>query len=361
MNAKSRVHAALNRERTDRVPVWMWLHPETVTRLGELLEIPPGSVSEALGDDIRQSWVGNNHAMEGIVHAHDGERHKDFWGVEWVKQGPFNQIACSPLQQAHEKDILDYRYPYEHIDALLANMDPVVALGRDFFIGCDVSPCLFEMVCRIRGMEGASLDLAASPQLSQTMLEQAGAFAVRLAENACDRFAVDWLWTGDDVGGQTAMMMHPQCWRDKVGPHLSRIFDVAQTRSLWVAYHSCGSIRPIIGDLIEMGLNVLNPVQCGCPGMDPFELKKEYGAVLSFMGGLDTQYLLPRGSESQVCRSATRLVEEMSEGGGYILAGSHAVPPETPIENLLAAYRAAGITREEIFDRAADLRTRREA
>jgi len=310
-----------------------------------------------MGDDIRQAWVGNNYAMEGIVHEFDGEMHTDFWGVEWIKEGPFNQIRRSPLQDADEKEILDYRYPYDHIDELLENMEPVVSVGRDFFIGCDVSPCLFEMVCRIRGMEAAALDLAASPQLSQAMLEQASAFSVRLAEAACDRFAIDWLWTGDDVGGQQGMLMSPECWRDTIYPHLARIFDVGKSRGKWVAYHSCGSIRPIISDLIEIGLDVLNPIQCNCPGMDPIELKKEYGTALSFMGGVDTQRLLPNGSEDEVYRGTMHLLEEMTADGGYVLAASHAVPPETPMENIFAMYRAAGVSREEILDRAADLRT----
>ncbi|MDP6380760.1 MAG: hypothetical protein QF662_05390, partial [Phycisphaerae bacterium] len=169
MNAKSRVHAALRREPVDRVPIWMWFHPDIAKRLGELLEVPASRVTDVMGDDIRQAWVGNNYAMEGIVHEFDGEMHTDFWGVEWIKEGPFNQIRRCPLQDADEKEILDYRYPYDHIDELLENMKPVVSVGRDFFIGCDVSPCLFEMVCRIRGMEAAALDLAASSQLSQAM------------------------------------------------------------------------------------------------------------------------------------------------------------------------------------------------
>ena len=153
-------------------------------------------------------------------------------------------------------------------------------------------------------------------------------------------------------------------WRGQVKgagirPHLGRIFDVGKSRGLWVAYHCCGSLRSIIPDLIEMGLDVLNPIQCNCPGMDPSELKKEYGSALSFMGGVDTQQLLPTASSDEVYRVTAHLLEEMTaDGGGYILAASHAVPPETPLENIFAMYKAASVTDEEIFDRAADLRAR---
>ncbi len=357
MNSKSRVHAALRREPVDRVPIWMWFPPDTTRRLSKVLDIPAARVAGVMGDDVRQTWVGNNHAMEGIVHERDGETHTDYWGVEWVKDGPFNQIRFSPLQEADEDEILRYTYPYVRIDQLLKNMEPVISVCGDFFIGCDISPCLFEMVCRIRGMEKAILDLAASPELAGTMLEQAAAFSLRIAKAACDRFPIDWLWTGDDVGGQQAMIMSPECWRDMIRPHLAEIIDVGRSRGLWTAYHSCGSIRPIIPDLIEMGLDVLNPIQCNCPGMDPLELKKEFGAELSFMGGVDTHDLLPNGSAEEVHGETMRLLEGMTaDRGGYILAASHAVPPETPLENIFAMYKAAGVTREEIFDRAAEVR-----
>jgi uroporphyrinogen decarboxylase len=284
----------------------------------------------------------------------------DFWGVEWVKIGPFNQIRRSPLQDACREEILGYEYPYDCVDRLLANMEPIVARAKEFYIGCDVSPCLFEMVCRLRGMENAILDLAADPELAEAMLERAETFARHIAEAACERFALDWLWTGDDVGGQRAMIMSPQCWRERIRPRLARIFDVGKSRGLWVAYHSCGAIRPILPDLVEMGLDVLNPVQCNCPGMDPIELKKEFGQELAFMGGVDTQGVLPNGTADEVRRETARLLEEMTVGGGgYILAASHAVPPETPIENIYAMYEAAGVSREEILDHAADIRAGR--
>jgi uroporphyrinogen decarboxylase len=334
----------------------MWFHPDTARRLGDLLEIPSGRVGAIMGDDVRQAWVGNNHAMEGIVHERDGETHVDAWGVEWIKSGPFNQIRRSPLQDASPEQIRGYRFPYARIDPLLSNMAAAAALADRHFIGCDVSPCLFEMTCRLRGMENALLDLAAGAAPTR-LLERAGAFCLALARAACQRFPLDWLWTGDDVGGQRAMLVSPQCWRALIRPHLEPIFAVGKARGLWIAYHSCGAIRPIIPDLIEIGLDVLNPIQCNCPGMDPVALKREFGAQLAFMGGIDTQSLLPGGTAAEVRRETERLLAAMTDGGGgYILAASHTIPPETPLENIFAMYEAAGVGREEIFDRAADAR-----
>lgn len=359
MNSKQRVHAALKREPVDRIPIFMWFHPETAVRLAELLEISPSYVAEAMGDDVRQTWVSNNYAMEGIVHQFDGEMHVDDWGIEWIRQGPFNQIKTYPLLNATDEAIQRYQFPHDKIESLLKNMTPVMAQAGSYFIGCDVSPCLFEMICRLRGMENAILDLADNPERSNELLKRSADFAIELSEKSCHRFELDWLWTGDDVGGQLAMIMSPQYWRELIRPHLQKIFAVGKSKGLWVAYHSCGAIRPIIPDLIDMGLDVLNPIQCNCPGMDPIELKKDFRKHLTFMGGVDTVDLLPNGSVADVRRETEKLIDGMtSDSGGFILAASHTVPPETPMDNMFAMYEAAGVSREEIFDRAADIRER---
>ncbi len=359
MTSRERVRRALNRQPVDRVPVFMWFHPVTARHLAALLEIAPGDVGEAMGNDILQTWVNNNYAMEGIVHEHDGERHRDDWGIEWVKQFHFNQIAKHPLAGLAADEVLAYRFPIERADALLDLMLPIVRGRRDFFVGCDVSPCVFELYWRLRGMEDAMLDLAAHRPLAQAMLSRCADFSILLGERACERYELDWYWTGDDVAGQHSMMMSPGSWRSLIKPELARVFAVGRERRLPVAFHCCGALRPIIPDLIEIGMDILNPVQSTCPGMDPLALKREFGKELSFMGGVDTQELLPNGSEAEVARATARLLEGMTgDGGGYILAASHTIPPETPDANIFSMYAEAGIGRDEIFDRAASIRQR---
>jgi uroporphyrinogen decarboxylase len=337
----------------------MWYHPETVRLLAGYLGIPRESLQEVLCDDVRQAWVGNNHAMEGITHEREGQSHTDCWGIEWVKAGHFNQIRRSPLEEADEETAWRYEHPYGCVNDLLKAMEPLGELSRDYFIGCDISPCLFEFVCRVRGMEQAILDLGARPELASKMLSDAAAFQCHLATEACTRFELDWLWTGDDVAGQQSMLINPRVWRELVRPHLESIVQVGKKHHLWVAYHCCGALLPIIPDLVEIGVDVLNPIQTRCPGMDPAKLKEEFGAHLSFMGGVDTQHLLPHASASEVYRETRRLIDVMTaDGGGYILAASHTVPPETPRENIFALYAAAGLTEEEILDRATDVRNR---
>lgn len=358
MTSKERVHAALKREPVDRVPIFMWYHPETAKTLSELLEIATSQLADAMGDDIRQRWVGGNYAMEGIVHDREEQTHIDFWGIKWIRIGYFNQIQSPPLRSASRDEILAYRYPNDKIDELLMQMDPVMVHSDEYFVGCDVSPCAFEMVYRLRGMDEALLDLVTDPEISTYMLTEAGRFACKLAEAVCNRLNIDWLWTGDDVAGQENMMMNPVCWREMIMPHLARVVAVGKNKGLWVAHHCCGATRAVIPDLMEMGVDVLNPVQGNCPGMDLKELKSEYGKDLAFMGGIDTQDLLPNAPADQVRRETERILEVMTAGGGgYILAASHTIPHETPLDNIFAMYQAAGVCREEIYDRAAGIRS----
>ena len=358
MNSKQRVHAALKKEPVDRVPILMWYHPQTAKRLAKILEIPVYHLAEALGDDILMTWVNNNYAMEGIVHEKDGESHVDEWGIEWTRIDGFNQITHYPLADASFAEIENYKFPENKISGLMERMDPLIAKKDEYFIGCDVSPCVFEMYWRLRGMENSMMDIIENAKMAETMMRRCAEFSLRLSKAACERFELDWLWAGDDVGGQTGMMLSPETWREMIKPQLKPLFDLAKSKNIYAAFHSCGAIRPIIGDLVEIGLDMLNPIQCNCTGMDPFELKKEFGKELAFMGGVDTQYLLPNATPDQIYRETLELIQGMTaDGGGYILAASHTIPPETPDENIFAMYEAAGLSKQEIFDRAAQIRS----
>jgi uroporphyrinogen decarboxylase len=357
MNSRERVFAALRHEKVDRVPIFMWFHPETARHLGELLEIPVGAVGDAMGNDIHQTWVNNNLAMEGIVHDQDGESHVDDWGITWTRSYGFNQITHFPLKNKTKEEVLAYQFPLSKIDEFMNRMVPIADTRNHYFIGCDVSPCAFELLWRLRGMDSVLLDMIEDPEFSQIMINRCIDFSIQLAETACSRYSLDWLWTGDDVASQQQMMFRPNLWRQMIRPGLQRLFDVGRSHHLFVAYHCCGSLRPIIPDLIEMGLNVLNPIQSNCPGMEALSLKREFGKDLTFMGGVDTQRLLPNGTIREVRDAIHQLLSQMeAQNGGYILAASHTIPPETPDENIFAMYEEAGLSREAIFDQAAQIR-----
>ena len=353
---RQRVRAALRKQPSDRVPVFMWYHPRTSQRLANLLEVGVDKVSLAMGDDIRQIWVNNNASLERMP-IPEGEVRVDAWEITWTRFGDFNQIMTYPLLTATDSELASWSFPYAAVNELMAPMMPLERVNDTYFIGCDISPNVFEMYWRLRGLEQAMFDIMTQGVGTLNLLDQCTDFSIFLAEEAVKRFSLDWIWTGDDAGSQQNMLMSPTLWRELIKPRLKRIFDVIHGLGLPVAFHSCGAIRPIIPDLIEIGMNVLNPVQGNCPGMNPLTLKKEFGDKITFMGGVDTQELLPKGGAADVYRESVSLIEGMTaDGGGYILAASHTIPPETPDENIFALYRAAGISREEIMDRAADIR-----
>ncbi|MCX7040660.1 MAG: hypothetical protein NT005_16190, partial [Spirochaetes bacterium] len=155
------------------------------------------------------------------------------------------------------------------------------------------------------------------------------------------RMGCDVLMAGDDVGTQDRMLISPALWREFIKPRYGRLFGAYKRAKpdLKIAVHICGFIEPIIDDLIEVGVDILNPVQ---PlAMDPARLKKRYGDRLSFWGAVDDQKVLPLGSPADVEAEVKLRLSQLAPGGGYILCPSHNVQPTTPFENIRAFYRAA--------------------
>ena len=205
------------------------------------------------------------------------------------------------------------------------------------FLGCRRLPVRIPLQTSGNGKR-ATEDLAADPTTTSLLLEKAADFGVALARPPACVIRLIGCSIGDDVAGQTAMIMSPAVWRRMIKPHLARIVAVGKDHNVPVAYHCCGAVGPIIPDLIEIGVDVLNSGANHLPGMDPGGMKNQYGRDLTFMGGIDTVSLLPHGTPAEVYDASRRLIDILARDGGYILSASHTVPPETPIENILAMY-----------------------
>lgn len=344
MTPKERVYAALRREETDRVPMWMWYHPAVYDRLRERFGWDADTADARLGNDIKSVHVSINREMFRPLAP--GEEYRDDWGVTWVREGCYNQVCANPLAATEVSSLREYEFP-DPDDA--SRFESLARLceryGEDYFVGVDVSGSIFEPCYHIRGMEWLLMDMVADPDAVGAFFDKAAEFTRQVCLNALEH-PVDWIWLGDDIGGQEAMMMSPDLWRRLLKPRLASIIaSVKAARpGVWVACHSCGAIRPVIADLIEIGVDVLNPIQPLCPGMDPAELKSVYGNEIAFMGGLDTQDLLVNESAETVRDRAERLIERMSAGGGYIFAASHTIQPDAPLENILALGEAVGLS-----------------
>ena len=156
------------------------------------------------------------------------------------------------------------------------------------------------------------------------------------------RIGAEIIWCGDDFGMQHGMIMDPETWRSWFKPRIQFMFESFRkiNPEIKIAWHSCGSILPIIPDFIDLGLDILNPIQPLAKGMDPEFLKQEYGQDLVFFGGIDVQELLPFGNPEQIITEITHRIDILGTGGGYIAAPAHNIQPDTPVENVFAMYDA---------------------
>jgi uroporphyrinogen decarboxylase len=149
---------------------------------------------------------------------------------------------------------------------------------------------------------------------------------------------IDMVYFYDDVGSNLSLLISKKMWRTLIRPWHEKLIAVAKQHNKQVMYHTDGAVRPLIPDLIEMGVDVLNPIQPGTAGMEPAALKRDFGARLCFHGGVDIVGLLPKASPAEVREAARRLATELGQDGGYVMAGSHHIQCDTPLENVLALY-----------------------
>jgi len=239
----------------------------------------------------------------------------DYGRVGWVMNPPGTYI---PVAEWSERNS-DYA-------RLAGGWSPISAKSMDMF-----------------GIETGLLRIAERPDLMEATVAHIGEFW----EGYYRRFAsagrghFDILAWGDDFASQQGLLMRPALWRKWFLPIWKRLFAIAHENGMKAALHSCGSVRAVIGDLIDVGLDILENVQTTCKGMDPTELKREFGQHITFYGGMDTQVVLPRGSPEDVRREVRRLIDILGQNGRYIFTTSHYLMDDVSVENAVAMYEEA--------------------
>jgi len=350
MNGYERVMCAVGHKKPDRLPIDYLATPEANQSLKIHLGIEDDeALLERLGCDIRRvagRYVGppGTVGAPGVLAAG-----RDFLGVVWkpVKNqfGTYNEIAFHPLADATTvKEIEDYAWPsvdwfdFSHLS------DSIDRINRDerycimFFAGG-----AFETPWYMRGMERFLMDLVECPDIAEAISRHAADFykgrALRAIEESKGK--IDLVGSGGDIGTQRGMMLSPDLWRQHVKSYSTQLIRTFKDMGLMTFYHSCGSIVPVIDDLIEMGLDILDPIQPLAAGMDAGSLKARFGHRLAFHGGIDEQSLLPNGSVDEVRSEVRRLMETLGADGGYIVCPAHAIQPDTSPENIMAIYDTA--------------------
>ena len=187
------------------------------------------------------------------------------------------------------------------------------------------------------------MDMIDQPDMAEFLLGKVTRFFKETALRAVEASAglIDIVWSCGDVGMQTGMMLSPSIWREQIKPWHRELIQPFTAMGLKTRYHTDGSVVPIIEDLIEMGLDLLDPIQPNTAGMDAENLRALFGGRISFYGGVDTQRLLPFGTPKEVEAEVLRLIRILGDSGGYVAAASNAVQPDVPVENILALYCTA--------------------
>jgi uroporphyrinogen decarboxylase len=353
MRHRDRVLTALHHEEPDRCPMDISFTPEFADRLREQmgLEEDPcapedGSsyvLERALGLDMLYSSVGFAKArhIPGVEREVE-ETFADEWGVEYsvieydtrFGRGRYTEIVGSPL--ADDAAIDPYRPPDPDRPELYAQSEQVVkAFKNEYWITGGTPLTILETAFALRGRERLLMDLALGSCLLERVLDIPYRYHLVAARKLVE-LGVDMLRLADDVGAQNAMMISPHTWRRFLKPRMATFIQTLKRMNpnLVIAYHSDGLIYPIIGDLIEIGVDVLNPVQPRC--MDPAKLKEKYGDRLCFWGSIDVQYTLPYGSPADVREEVLTRLRTIGKNGGLIIGPAHMVQLDTPLDNFWA-------------------------
>jgi uroporphyrinogen-III decarboxylase len=235
--------------------------------------------------------------------------------------------------------ISSYVAPDPNRPELYKDAEQVVADFKDdyWIVGVTVTTIL-ETAWALRGLEQMLIDMAMNPDLANYLLDIPYHYHLTAAKKLVE-LGVDMIWTGDDIGSQNEMMISPRMWRTYLKPRMANF--VSELRAInpaiKIAYHSDGNVLRIIPELIEIGIDVLNPIQPA--SMDPAQVKAKFGDQLCFWGSIDEQHTLPFGSAADVEAEVRQRLKTIGQDGGLILSPTHHVQLDTPLENFWAMVR----------------------
>jgi uroporphyrinogen decarboxylase len=199
---------------------------------------------------------------------------------------------------------------------------------------------VFEVAWQLVGLEKFMMDLTMQPELPMYLMETLTDIYLAVTERFLQQAGqtVDMVYFYDDVASQNNLLISKKMWEKYIKPHHQKIIDLAIKYSKKVMYHSDGAMDKLIPELIDMGVDVLNPIQKDAVGMDPVHLKQAYGDKLAFHGGIDIIRTLPEGTPAEVAHEVRDCVSTLGKKGGYIMASSHHIQSNTPLENVLEMY-----------------------
>ena len=376
MSSRERLLTALRHHEPDRIPFDLGstqvtgIHISAYRRLRDHLCLPPvkpqigdevqglalpdDDLIDKLGVDVRGLFPLNSHNWNvTVVETGDNWEYHDEWGLTQHKPKPdglYFSVVKSPLDRPGltVDDVRDYAWPdtgdLRRITGLRDLALKYRAQGQAVMIK-GVLAGIFEMSQRVRGMQNIMIDLASDEVLACAFLDKMVELKIKFWEMALPALGdlIDVISEADDYGTQTSQLVSPRMFRKIFKPRLqtllARIRQLAPHAKLF--FHSDGNIRPILPDLIEIGIDILNPIHITATGMEPSALKRDFGKdVCLWGGGVETQSVLPFGTPQEVRDNVRRNVEALATGGGYVFNTIHNIQADVPPENIVAMVEA---------------------
>jgi uroporphyrinogen decarboxylase len=282
------------------------------------------------------------------ITRHPDGTQTDGWGITWGRpEGGHFYVIHSPFAAEPSLEALA-RHPWPDpddpriTDGLAAEV--VRLRATDHAVVLNLPSRLIHQIQFLRGYAESLMDLLINQTFIEALMDRITDINVRIAENVLRLVGdqIDVLCVGDDLGTQHGPVINPETYRRLIKPRHRRVLEtIRRYTSAKRYYHSCGSVVAFIPDLIDLGLEALNPVQVSAAGMDPAVLKREFGRDLAFWGGVDTQRVLPFGTPQEVAAEVKRRFAELGPGGGWVCAAVHNIQPGVPPENICALFDTA--------------------
>ena len=324
------------------------------------LALPDHDLLDLWRIDVRGLFPLNSHNDAVMARARrepkgDGEEVEAFvdeWGITQHRPYPDGLYFTSvrhPLDGSITPDDIS-RYPWPdtgdpHRIAGLRDLALSYRVQDRAVMIKGVLAGIFEMAQRVRGMAALMMDLASDEVLAGALLDRMVDLKLAFWDMALPqlRDVVDVISEADDYGTQTSQLISPRMFRRIMKPRLARLFgrihELAPEAKLF--FHSCGNVRPLLPDFIEIGVDILNPVHVRATGMEPVALKRDFGKDIVFWGGgVDTQDVLPHGTPAQVRDDVRRNIEALAPGGGYVFNTVHNIQADVPADNIIALWEA---------------------
>ncbi len=345
MNSRERMLAAIERKPLDRIPTDIWATPEVWKMLSDHFG-PDGDMMEALHLDSF-AGIGAEYIGPPLPEMPEGEA-VDYWGIRSraidYGTGIYYEQSLNPLAQAKTIDDLEaYQWPSaDWFD--YSQMKEAAQAGRQRqAVKCGYM-AIFYYHNLLRGLEQSLLDPHDDAEFTHHLLGRISDFFYehhRRMFEAADGL-IDVSEVTDDLGGQTGPLISLDTFRQFYRPHMERFIGLCREFGVKVFHHDDGAVRAFLPDLVEIGIDILNPIQWRCPGMEMEGLKADFGDRLCFHGAMDNQQIMPFGTPEEVRALVRRAIDILaSDGTGYILAPCHALQAVTPIDNILAMYDEA--------------------